>query len=112
MPSSKSALLRLTPALRPELSRADALRLDQIVELLRPDGTVVLANVLTALYPGKGRAAAQAALRQFRLALSEAASNANVRLSLETDGLTRSTPENRTIWFEGEDRVVEEVVRM
>src|ERR1035438_8847549 len=57
MASSKSSLLRLVPTLKATLSRADAVRLEQIVELLRPDGTAVLANVLTALYPGKDRAA-------------------------------------------------------
>ncbi len=88
------------------------MRFDKIVELLQADGTAVLSNVLTALFPGKSRVAGQAALRQFRMALAEAAESVKIRVSLETDGQTRSAPENRTVWFEAEDRVIEEVVRM
>ncbi|MBZ5521961.1 MAG: TIR domain-containing protein [Acidobacteriia bacterium] len=33
-------------------------------------------------------------------------------MSLETDGQTRSNPENRVVWFEAEDRITEEVKRM
>src|SRR5439155_25883192 len=50
--------------------------------------------------------------RQFRREVSLAAEAAGVRLSIETDGQTRSAPSDRVVWFEGEDRVTEEVTRL
>lgn len=110
--ASKPAILRLLPLLLSKLSRANALRLDQVLAVINPDGRAVLADVLTALYPRQGRQAALTSFRQFRQAVTLAANEAGVKLSLETDGQTRSAPADRVAWFEAEDRVTEEVKRL
>src|SRR5882724_2925809 len=110
--ASKSAILRIVPLLRPKLSNANALRLDETLRLIKEDGKAVLADVLKALYPRQDRNAALTSFRQFRREVALAAKEAGVRLSLETDGQTRSTPADRVVWFEAEDRVVEEVKRL
>jgi WD40 repeat protein/uncharacterized protein YjbI with pentapeptide repeats len=110
--ASQSAVQRLAPLLRPRLSRANAARWDQILAIISPDGRAVLADVLRALYPRHKRADALTKFRQFRRAVSQAAKEATVRLSLETDGQTRATPSDRSVWFEAEDRVAEDVTRL
>lgn len=108
---TKSAILRLTPAVRPKLTQANALRLDQTLGLIHDNGQANLAEVLNALYPRQPRTTALSMLRQFRAALTDAAREADVRLALKTDGQTRAAPSDRIVWFEGEDRVTEEVTR-
>src|ERR1035438_509147 len=110
--ASKSAVLRVAPMLRAELSRAHAVRWDQTIQLIDDRGRGRLASVLKALYPRQDRDAALTALRQFRRAVELGAEEAGVQLSLETDGQTRSAPADRVIWFEAEVRVAEEVKRM
>ena len=110
--TSRAAVLRLVPSVRGALSRANAVRLDQTVALLDDSGRAVLAQVLETLYPGQKRDAALTAFRQFRRAVDLAAEEAGVKFSLETDGQTRSEPEDRVVWFEGEDRVAAEVARV
>jgi WD40 repeat protein/uncharacterized protein YjbI with pentapeptide repeats len=110
--ASKAAVLRLAPLVRAKLSRANAVRLDQALNAFNEDGTAVLANVLSALYPQQSRNAALTSFRQFRAEVALAATDAGVRLSLKTDGQTRTAPEDRVAWFEAEDRVTEEVTRM
>src|ERR1035438_1009286 len=110
--ASKSAILRVASLLRAELSRANALRWDQTIQLIDDGGRASLASVLQALYPGQKRGQALTAFRQFRREIGMAAKEAGVRLSLETDGQTQSAPEDRVIWFEAEDRVAEEVKQM
>src|SRR5437867_10542279 len=101
--ASKAAVLRLMPHLRPKLSRANALRLDLTLKVIGDDGQAVLSSILDALYPRQKRDAALTAFRQFRRELAIAAEEAGVRLSLETDGQTRSAPADRVVWFEAED---------
>src|SRR5258708_3558976 len=110
--ASRAAVLRLVPLLRPNLSRANALRLDQTIKAINDDGQAVLADILSALYPRQKRDAALTSFRQFRREVALAAEEADIRLSLETDRQTRSAPDDRVVWFEAEDRVTEEVKRM
>src|SRR6266850_7350069 len=110
--SSKAAILRVAPAVREKLSRANALYFDRTLDVIGQDGQAVLAGVLKALYPHQNRDSALTSFRQFRAKLALAAKEAGVRLSLETDGQTRSKPEDRVVWFEAEDRITEEVKRM
>src|SRR5947208_2333994 len=102
---SKSAVLRVAPLIRDKLSRANALRLDQTLAVIHDDGKAVLADVLKALYPRQNRDAALTLFRQFRREVALAAKGAGIRLSLETDGQTRSAPADRVVWFDAEDRV-------
>jgi WD40 repeat protein/DNA polymerase III delta prime subunit len=102
----------VTPIVRSKLSNAHAVRLDQTVKLIDEHGRAVLADVLSELYPRLGRDDALTGLRQFRRAVALAAEEAGVEFSLETDGQTRSAPGDRVVWFEAEDRVTEEVLRM
>src|SRR6267142_3561299 len=110
--SSKAAILRVAPAVREKLSRANALYFDRTLDVIGQDGQAVLAGVLKALYPHQNRDSALTSFRQFRAKLALAAKEAGVRLSPETDGQTRSKPEDRVVWFEAEDRITEEVKRM
>src|SRR5437016_13473939 len=97
--SSKAAVLRVVPLLRAKLSQANALRLDQTLKLINEEGKAVLAEVLNALYPRLSRDRALTSFRQFRQEVGRAADAAGVRLSLETDGQTRSRPEDRVARF-------------
>src|SRR5258707_14186709 len=106
--ASKAAVLRLVPLLRPKLTRANALRLDQTIKAINDDGQAVLADVLSALYPRQKRDAALTSFRQFRREVALAAEEAGIRLSLETDRQTPSRPAARVGWFEAKDRVPEE----
>jgi hypothetical protein len=62
--ASKPAILRLAPMVRTKLSRANALRLDQTVNLINDSGEAVLADVLHVLYPGQKRDSALTMFRQ------------------------------------------------
>src|SRR5438552_10246750 len=104
---SKAAILRLTPHLK--LTGATALRFDQLLKTTNDDGRSILADALRALYPGQKKDAALTAFRQFRREVGLAAKSAGVNLSIETDGQTRSAPEDRVVRFEGEDRIVEQI---
>jgi WD40 repeat protein len=109
---SKAAVLRLVPVVRDKLSRANVVRLEQVLKIVDEDGRAVLADVIGALYPRQNRDNALTLFRQFRREVASAAEAAGVRLSLETDGQTRTAPADRVVWFEGEDRVTEEVKRL
>src|SRR5205807_5379348 len=110
--SSKAAILRLVPIVRPRLSAANALRLDQVLELISTDGKAVLADLLNTLYPRQNRHRALTSFRQFRREIVLATEKADVQFSLETDGQTRSSPNDRVVWFDVEDRIKQEVKRM
>src|SRR5260370_17787857 len=103
--ASKSAVLRLIPQLRPELSRANALRFDQALALIPENGQANLAAVLTALYPGSPRETALSLFRQFRQAISEAAKEAKISFTIQTDGQTKARPENRVVSVDAENLV-------
>lgn len=87
--ASKSAILCLVPVVRLELSRANALRLDQTLNLIDDAGAAVLADVLRTLYAGQKQDTALTMFRQFRRELKSAAEQGGVKLLLETDGQTR-----------------------
>ena len=110
--ASKAAVLRVVPVLREKLSQTNIRRLDQTLKLANEDGKAVLADALSELYPGQARERALTSFRQFRQEIDKAAEAAGVRVSLETDGQTRTDPKERVVWFEAEDRITEEVKRM
>src|SRR5262245_36589174 len=109
--TSKAAVLRLVAQVRVELSRAHAVRLDKCLAVTAEVGKAVLGDVLREVYPWMGREEALTGFRQFRAAVKEASGEAGVRLSIETDGQTRSAPKDLVVWFEAEDRVTTEVAR-
>jgi len=80
---------------------------DKLISLLAADGSANLARVLKALYTGQERERALANLRQFRLDVDKAARRAGVELALSGDRKTRTPPEKRLVWFDGEDRLME-----
>ena len=102
-PLSPPAARRTAKALRDELGQADRSRLDQILKLMDADGRIRLGNVLKSLYADQPRDAGLTALRQFRARLRDAAAEAGIRLALEADSQTRTEPNRRWCWFEGED---------
>ncbi len=110
--SSKAAVLRVVPDVRAKLSAVNVRRLDQVLELIDANGKAGLADVLKELYPRQDRTRALSSLRQLRREISLAATEAGVKLSLETDTQTRSHPRDRQVWFEGEDRITEDVMRL
>ncbi|TVT71965.1 MAG: toll/interleukin-1 receptor domain-containing protein, partial [Denitromonas halophila] len=108
---SKEAVSRARSRLEPELGRVNLLRFDTVVALLDARGQANLGAVIEQLYPDQQRASALSNYRQFRRLLQVGAASAGIKLSLETDGKTRSEPETRTCWFEGDDGAIEAVTR-
>jgi WD40 repeat protein len=82
-------------------------QLDQVMELIAEDGSANLARVLRKLYPGEQRERALANLRQLRLEVHKAAKKARVSLLFGGDNKTRTPVEERFVWFEGDDRLVQ-----
>src|SRR4051794_10795992 len=99
---TKAALARTAPAVRAQMGKSGE-KFERLLALMSPDGAVNLAAALEALYPGEMLERSQAQLRQFRLELARAARNAGVELTLAGDKKTRSSPDERLLWFEGED---------
>jgi len=85
-------------------------QVDKLLDIVDESARAVLDPVLKDLFPLQKRATALSLLRQFRQAIDEAAKEAGVRFSLETDGQTRAEPEHRIIWFECEDQVAQTVM--
>ena len=108
---SKEAVLRARSRLEPELGRINLQRFDTVAGLLDVRGRANLGAIVEQLYPDQQKASALSNFRQFRRLLREGAASAGIKLSLETDGKTRSEPEARTCWFEGEDGAIEAVTR-
>jgi hypothetical protein len=79
----------------------------KLLEVVAEDGSANLAAVLRTLYPGEERERALAKLRQFRINIKKAAADAGILLQLSGDTKTRTEVENRLVWFEGEDRLME-----
>ena len=102
-----AAVARVFPIVRARMGRNAAL-VDKLIANINAEGQASLAAVLEALYPGQDREKAQANLRQLRLEIAKAAAKKpEVKFALESDNKTRSVPEDRTVWFEGEDRAAE-----
>ncbi|SMF34646.1 WD40 repeat [Azospirillum oryzae] len=106
------AVRRSAISIEGELGGSDRKRLDLLIGLMRTDGTLSLADVLQALYPDQERAAALTAFRQFRARVQAAAEGAGVALTLQTDGATRTPPEQRVCWFSGDDGAVAAVTQL
>ena len=107
---TKTAATRCANKLRPYLGRAAEL-LDGLLSVAKEDGSANLGEVLQALYPGVGAERAQARLRQLRLSANRAAEKAGLDFRVSGDTKTRSTPEDRMVWFEGEDPMANEIER-
>ncbi len=107
---SRSAVLRAAAQVRAQMGK-NREQLDKLIELLDEDGSANLARVLRTLYLGQGREAALANLRQFRLEIKNAAEKAGIRFGLSGDNKTRTPVEQRLVWFEGEDQLMESTER-
>jgi WD40 repeat protein len=86
-------------------------QLDQLMELIAENGSANLARVLRTLYPGEQRQRALASVRQLRLDVQKAADKAGVSLRLSGDNKTRTPAEERLVWFDGDDQLVEAAER-
>ncbi len=106
---TKLAVMRVAPLVREPMGKNGEL-FRTLLECVGEDGKANLAEVLEGLYPGEEREKALAKLGQFRLEIKKAAEKAGVSLQLGGDKKTRSEPEERTVWFVGEDRVVDETL--
>ena len=107
---SKVAVLRGAAQVRSYLGKNRG-RFDKLIELLDEEGSANLARVLSELFPGRDREAAQAALRQLRLEVKAAAEKAGISFALSGDTKTRSAAEERAVWFEGDDQLMEATER-
>jgi hypothetical protein len=85
--------------------------LRQLAGLIGSDGRIGLDRALDVATPGGDDQRRQAAFRQFRRAVAEAAQAAQVRLALVPDSL-KLAPVHRFCWFEGEDPVLGELAAM
>ena len=103
---TKAALFRTGPLVRAQMGKSGS-QLDQLMELVGEDGSANLARVLRAVYPGEKRERALANLGQLRLEVKKAAKKAGVSLQLSGDKKTRTPAEERLVWFEGEDRLMD-----
>ncbi|MBZ5620423.1 MAG: NACHT domain-containing protein [Acidobacteriia bacterium] len=103
---TKAALLRTAPLVHAQMGKSGP-QLDQLVDLVAEDGPANLARVLRALYPGEKRERALANLGQFRLEVKKAAKKAGVSLQLSGDKKTRTPAEERLVWFDGDDRLMD-----
>ncbi|HEX6523056.1 MAG TPA: pentapeptide repeat-containing protein [Streptosporangiaceae bacterium] len=107
------AVLRLLERMQDDLSRHQLERLRKLAELIDSDGRIGLDRALDVATPGGDDQRRQAAFRQFRRTVAEAAEAAQVRLALVPDSL-KLAPVHRFCWFEGEneDPVLGELVAM
>jgi WD40 repeat protein len=86
-----------------ELGRADQKRLEMLLDRIGPDIAIRLSEALSTLYPDQEREAALTSFRQLRSRVQAAANEKTVTFALAADTRTRSEPEDRWCWFEGED---------
>ena len=105
------AVLRLLERMQDDLSRHQLERLRQLAELIGSDGRIGLDRALDVATPGGDDQRRQAAFRQFRRTVTEAAESAHVTLALVPDSL-KLAPMHRFCWFEGEDPVLGELAAM
>ncbi|MES2208009.1 MAG: pentapeptide repeat-containing protein [Pseudomonadota bacterium] len=93
------------------LGRADRERVKSLLGLIRPDGRMLLSDVLGVLYPNVSAdnyEPALSAFRQFRLRLKTFTEQVvNIHFVLKSDTQTRTRPDQRWCWFEGDDQSVE-----
>ena len=98
----KEAVLRLLGRMQDDLSRHQLERLGKLAALIDDDGRIGLEQALEAATPGGDDQRRQAAFRQFRRTVADAAEAAQVTLALVPDTL-KVAPVHRFCWFEGED---------
>ena len=108
---SKESVLRLLGRMRDDLSRHQLDRLDRLAALIGDDGRIGLEQALEVATPGGDDQRRQAAFRQFRRTVAEAAEAAQVALALVPDSL-KLAPAQRFCWFEGEDPVLGDLAEM
>lgn len=104
----RAAAERCAAKLRPQMGRGAGL-MHQLLGLTAEDGSANLGAVLRALYPSAEVDQALANLRQVCLALNRSAQKAGMDFRLVSDTKTRSAPEERTVWFEGDDLLANEI---
>src|SRR5580692_623330 len=96
----KEAVQRLLKRMGDDLSRHQLERLDKLAALIGDDGRIGLEQALeVATPPGGDDQRRQAAFRQFRRTVGEAAQAAQVTFALVPDSL-RLAPVHRYCWFE------------
>ncbi len=106
----QAAARHLLDQLGDELGRADQRRLEQLLERpLDPDPRIRLSEALSILYPEQSREAGLTSFRQLRNRVQAAAKEAGVPFALAADTRTRSAPEDRWCWFEGEDLTLDQL---
>src|SRR5215475_9203202 len=93
------AVLALLAAMTDDLSPRQISRLRQLAALIDADGRIPLDRALDVATPGGDDQRRQAAFRQFRRAVAEAAENAGAQLTLVADAL-KTAPAHRYCWFE------------
>ena len=98
----KEAVLRLLERMQDDLSRHQLERLGKLAALIDGNGRIGLDRALEVATPGGDDQRRQAAFRQFRRTVAEAAEAAQVTLALVQDSL-KLAPAHRFCWFEGED---------
>ncbi len=96
-----TALRALLPRVHEQLGQQDRARLDALQPLFEGD-RLRLSRVLEALYRGKAAIDAQAALRNFRMAVNRAAAQAGLPLRFVVDTKKQTEPRERWCWWEGQ----------
>lgn len=99
-PLQKAALLRVVPLVVKELGATDARRVEALLEWVGGDGLIRLSDAFDVAFGGVS-GDVQAAFRQFRQRVAQAADNAGQQLRLEVDSKKRSAATERDCWFEG-----------
>ncbi|MBM3784953.1 MAG: NACHT domain-containing protein [Acidobacteria bacterium] len=105
---TRDAALRAVPPFLDRLGSEYRRGVQSILGLLKEDGRANLGEVLRLLYPGSNDQQGQAKLQQLSLAIKNAARKGPpIELWLKGDGKTRSLPDDRWIWFEGKDPLLD-----
>jgi WD40 repeat protein len=102
-PLSREAVGRSLLELRYRLKRTDYNHLRAIVTLMAQDGRIRIIDVMSNLYPRRGRAAALTSFRQLCQRLKTVSSETSTTLNLEMDDHQTVPLEDLWCWFVGDD---------
>jgi WD40 repeat protein/uncharacterized protein YjbI with pentapeptide repeats len=89
--------------LQGELGPADFKKIVQAVDLIDAQNQIRFDVLLATLYPGVNHDAALSGFRGLRARLGAVSESTQIKLMLVQDGQTRSLPQERWCWFEGEN---------
>ena len=92
------------------LGDPDRKKLDQLLQL-SVSGTISLADVLSGLFQEQDAVRAQKSLGNWKRRINEIAEDNRLTFRVMTDTKTRSQPEQRHCWFEGDNADIEEAER-